>query len=141
MARITVEDSLRGENNRFALVLLAAKRTKQLLAGAPVLLEEQCTNKEVVTSLREVAAGMVRFKTEEDLERDRIAAEKKREEELARQEEESIFKPRAEFDDSDGSKSEGSGNEEDSESSVGDTGVDSSSGSGSNGTNGSGPLF
>ena len=33
MARITVEDCLDKVNNRFALVLLVAKRTKQLMKG------------------------------------------------------------------------------------------------------------
>ena len=66
MARITVEDCLKRENNRFALVLLAAKRTKQLLTGAKVLLKEQRSNKAVVTSLREIASGQVRFMTAEE---------------------------------------------------------------------------
>ena len=66
MARITVEDCLTRENNRFALVQLSAKRTKQLLSGARVLLSEQRGNKAVVTSLREIAAGQVRFMTEEE---------------------------------------------------------------------------
>ncbi len=66
MARITVEDCLTTENNRFALVQLSAKRTKQLLSGARVLLSEQRGNKAVVTSLREIAAGQVRFMTEEE---------------------------------------------------------------------------
>ena len=65
MARITVEDCLRKENNRFALVLLAAKRTKQLLKGARALIPE-AKNKPVVTSLREIADGKVRFMTEEE---------------------------------------------------------------------------
>jgi DNA-directed RNA polymerase omega subunit len=33
MARITVEDCLRQAKNRFALVILAAQRTRQLLKG------------------------------------------------------------------------------------------------------------
>ena len=67
MARITVEDCLEQESNRFALVLLAAKRTKQLLHGADPIIENKRDNKSVVTSLREIATGKVRFKTEEDL--------------------------------------------------------------------------
>lgn len=77
MARITVEDCLRRENNRFALVLLAAKRTKQLLKGAKYLLPEM-KNKPVVSALREIASGGVRFMTEEEreayLERERLRA-------------------------------------------------------------------
>jgi DNA-directed RNA polymerase subunit omega len=62
MARITVEDCLDKVHNRFALVLLVAKRTKQLMKG------DTCTapgrnNKHVVNSLREVAAGSVYFDT------------------------------------------------------------------------------
>jgi DNA-directed RNA polymerase subunit omega len=57
MARITVEDCLKKINNRFALVMLAAKRTKQLLQGAKPLVNVD--NREVVTALREIAAGKV----------------------------------------------------------------------------------
>jgi DNA-directed RNA polymerase subunit omega len=57
MARITVEDCLERVPNRFELVLLAARRAKQLLKGARPLVESD--NKEVVTSLREVAAAQV----------------------------------------------------------------------------------
>ena len=57
MARITVEDCLSIVPNRFSLVLVAAERAKQLLNGAEVLLEEGTDNKEVVSALREIAAG------------------------------------------------------------------------------------
>ena len=59
MARITVEDCLEKTPNRFELVLLAAKRAKQLLKGSRPLVETE--NKEVVTSLREIADGKVRM--------------------------------------------------------------------------------
>ena len=77
MARITVEDCLREENNRFALVQLAAKRTKQLLHGSRPVIEDPRGNKSVVTSLREIASGKVRFMNEDEL---REAEEKEREE-------------------------------------------------------------
>ena len=57
MARITVEDCLEQVPNRFSLVLVAAERTKQLLKGANPLIDNESDNKEVVTALREVAAG------------------------------------------------------------------------------------
>ena len=57
MARITVEDCLKKVENRFALVLLAAERTRQLLKGSTPLIERD--NKEGVISLREIAAGKV----------------------------------------------------------------------------------
>lgn len=66
MARITVEDCLTRENNRFALVQLASKRTKQLLGGSRALTTEAKGNKAVVTALREIAQGAVRFMTPED---------------------------------------------------------------------------
>ena len=59
MARITVEDCLQRVPNRFELVLLAARRAKQLLKGARPLVESD--NKEIVTALREVAAERVRL--------------------------------------------------------------------------------
>jgi DNA-directed RNA polymerase subunit omega len=57
MARITVEDCLNKIPNRFEMVLLGARRAKQLLKGARPLVESD--NKEVVTALREIAAGEV----------------------------------------------------------------------------------
>jgi DNA-directed RNA polymerase subunit omega len=59
MARVTVEDCLEREENRFALVVLAANRTRELMKGAEPLVRSK--NKPSVTSLREIAAGKVRF--------------------------------------------------------------------------------
>ncbi|HOJ51757.1 MAG TPA: DNA-directed RNA polymerase subunit omega [Syntrophales bacterium] len=59
MARITVEDALKEAKNRFALVLLASNRAKQLLKGAKPLV--QSNNREIVTALREIAAGKVTY--------------------------------------------------------------------------------
>ncbi len=58
MARITVEDCMEVVPNRFHLVQMAAIRTKQLKKGARALVEGD-GNKEVVTSLREIAAGYI----------------------------------------------------------------------------------
>ncbi len=70
MARITVEDCMEHVENRFELVHLAAKRTKQLVKGArPVV---KSTNKEVVTALREIAAGEVYFEKKQVLEEKEI---------------------------------------------------------------------
>ena len=52
MARVTVEDCLEELDNRFALVLLATGRTRQLMKGSRPLVENQ-KNKEPVISLRE----------------------------------------------------------------------------------------
>lgn len=60
MARVTVEDCLEQVPNRFALVLLVARRAKQLMKGAEMTLGLR-SNKFVVGALREVAAGNVKF--------------------------------------------------------------------------------
>lgn len=59
MARVTVEDCLTTCDNRFALVVLASNRTRQLMKGAPQLVPSK--NKAAVTALREIAAGKVFF--------------------------------------------------------------------------------
>jgi DNA-directed RNA polymerase subunit omega len=59
MARVTVEDCLEREENRFALVVLAAVRTRQLMKGVEPLVRSK--NKAAVTALREIAAGKVTF--------------------------------------------------------------------------------
>jgi DNA-directed RNA polymerase subunit omega len=72
MARITVEDCLRQIPNKFEFIKLASQRARQLFAGARPLLETD--NKEIVTALREIAAGKIRrramaHKVEESSER------------------------------------------------------------------------
>jgi len=60
MARVTVEDCMALLENRFALVVLATKRSRQLMAGGrPVV--ENIKNKPSVLALREIATGKVRF--------------------------------------------------------------------------------
>ncbi len=61
MARITVEDCLEtiGENKRFDLVHLTVERIRQHRHGEPYLVAGK--NKEVVMTLREVAAKKVTF--------------------------------------------------------------------------------
>jgi DNA-directed RNA polymerase subunit omega len=59
MARITVEDCTKKVPNRFHLVQMAAIRTKQLKKGATPLVQSE-ENKDVVVSLREIAAGYIK---------------------------------------------------------------------------------
>ncbi|MBK6529419.1 MAG: DNA-directed RNA polymerase subunit omega [Deltaproteobacteria bacterium] len=62
MARVTVEDCLDNEDNRFALVILASNRTRQIMKGAKVQLEaHKYKNKPAVLALREIAAGRVHY--------------------------------------------------------------------------------
>ncbi len=59
MARITVEDCLKQVESRFELVILSTRRAKMLMKGAKPLVETD--NRAIVNSLREVAAGKVKF--------------------------------------------------------------------------------
>jgi len=61
MARVTVEDCLKKINNRFALVHLAGRRVRQLRQGSKPLVITK--NRDIVTALREIAAGKVTFET------------------------------------------------------------------------------
>lgn len=65
MARVTIEDCLEQVPNRFSLIHLAFQRIKQLRSGAAPLVQSK--NKEVVVSLREIAAGKVNFPFESEL--------------------------------------------------------------------------
>ena len=67
MARITVEDCLENVANRFELVLVAADRSRGLIKkNATPLIEDYRDNKEIVTSLREIAEGIVVVKQVEE---------------------------------------------------------------------------
>ena len=57
MARITVEDCQERVDNRFLLVQMTIKRVQQFREGYEPLIESR--NKEVVTALREIAAGKI----------------------------------------------------------------------------------
>jgi DNA-directed RNA polymerase subunit omega len=59
MARVTVEDCLEHEENRFALVVLASRRARQLTKGAPALVHSK--NRPAVTALREIADQKVKY--------------------------------------------------------------------------------
>lgn len=64
MARITIEDCLEKINNRFAVVHAAAQRVRQLDKGSKRLVD--CKNNNVITALREIAAGKVTINDRED---------------------------------------------------------------------------
>lgn len=87
MARITVEDCLNKEHNRFALVQLASQRAKQLLAGAKAKINDARDNRSVVVALREIADGQVRFMTDEESRIAKEMAERERQEAHEREQE------------------------------------------------------
>ncbi|MGH8031780.1 MAG: DNA-directed RNA polymerase subunit omega [Luteimonas sp.] len=60
MARITVEDCLQVVDNRFDLVIMAAKRARQLADGVePMIDNSENDNKPTVLALREIAARRI----------------------------------------------------------------------------------
>lgn len=58
MARVTVEDCLDHVENRFELVLLAARRARQIMQGADPLVPED-NDKATVIALREIADNLI----------------------------------------------------------------------------------
>ncbi|WP_437880057.1 DNA-directed RNA polymerase subunit omega [Pseudomonas sp. LRF_L74] len=69
MARVTVEDCLDNVANRFELVMLATKRSRQLATGGKEPRVAWENDKPTVVALREIAAGLVDsdFIAQEDL--------------------------------------------------------------------------
>ncbi len=60
MARITVEDCLQVVDNRFELVMMAAKRARQLANGVePQIDNSEANDKPTVLALREIAARRI----------------------------------------------------------------------------------
>lgn len=65
MARITVEDCLKRVSNRFQLVNMASKRVRQIREGSEYLVKSP-KNEDIVIALREIAAGKITNKNEEE---------------------------------------------------------------------------
>ena len=59
MARVTVEDCLDKVQNRFELVLVAAKRAHQLNSGGLRSTRDVAKDKPTVLALREIEAGLI----------------------------------------------------------------------------------
>ena len=74
MARLTVEDCLPYIDNRFDLVLTAARRARQLAMGGQALVEED-NDKTTVVALREIAAGAMTPEVLDEIEAKERAAE------------------------------------------------------------------
>ena len=79
MARVTVEDCLDNVDNRFELVLVAAKRARQIAMGAQPMLQEE-NDKPTVLALREIADNLVNAEILKEVEP--VAAEEELLEEL-----------------------------------------------------------
>ena len=61
MARVTVEDCLDNVDNRFELVMLATKRSRQLATGGKEPKVAWENDKPTVVALREIASGLVDY--------------------------------------------------------------------------------
>ena len=59
MARITVEECLDKVDNRFELVLVAAKRPRQIATGGKDPMVQEESDKPTVIALREIEEGMI----------------------------------------------------------------------------------
>lgn len=66
MARVTVEDCLKNVKNRFELVIIAAKRARQLMRGKEARVEWD-NDKATVVALREIAEGHTDFDRQEEV--------------------------------------------------------------------------
>ncbi len=67
MARITVEDCLEHVENRFDLVLLAARRARQISQGADPLVPAE-NDKPTVIALREIAENLINDSSMDEME-------------------------------------------------------------------------
>ena len=65
MARVTVEDCVERVPNRFELVMLAAKRSREISSGSQITLDRD-NDKNPVVALREIAEEMVPLDTLRD---------------------------------------------------------------------------
>ncbi len=65
MARITIEDCLKRVKNRFLLVNMVAKRVRQIREGSEYLVSSP-KNEDIVVSMREIAAGKITIKEDEE---------------------------------------------------------------------------
>ena len=59
MARITVEDCLENVDNRFDLVMVSSKRSRQIQTGGKDPLVSVDNDKPTVLALREIAEGLI----------------------------------------------------------------------------------
>lgn len=59
MARVTVQDAVEKIGNRFDLILVAARRARQLQTGGKEPLVARENDKETVIALREIEEGLI----------------------------------------------------------------------------------
>ncbi|UDG79429.1 DNA-directed RNA polymerase subunit omega [Candidatus Ecksteinia adelgidicola] len=62
MARVTVQDAVEKIGNRFDLVLVAARRARQIQTGSQNILVSEENDKHTVIALREIETGLITLK-------------------------------------------------------------------------------
>ncbi|MFI3245620.1 MAG: DNA-directed RNA polymerase subunit omega [Ferrimonas sp.] len=79
MARVTVEDAVNQIGNRFDLILVAARRARQLSVDGKEALVDEENDKSTVIALREIEQGLISANSldeqERQAEREKEAAE------------------------------------------------------------------
>lgn len=75
MARVTVEDAVNKIGNRFDLILVAARRARQLSTDGREALVEPENDKPTVIALREIEQGLINTTRLEEIERQQQAQE------------------------------------------------------------------
>lgn len=70
MARVTVEDAVDKIGNRFDLILVAARRARQIATGGKDPMVEAENDKPTVIALREIEKGLVTSDSLDSLERE-----------------------------------------------------------------------
>lgn len=83
MARITVEDALEKVSTRYELIILAAKRARQLATGGRRATLDWEDDKATIMALREIEAGTVTVDNINDLKVDIADLEQEFSEELS----------------------------------------------------------
>ena len=84
MARVTIEDCLENVENRFELVLLAARRARQISEGADALVEID-NDKPTVLALREIADNLISMESMDAMDTKRELEEIASDDELAKE--------------------------------------------------------
>lgn len=84
MARVTIEDCLENVENRFELVLLAARRARQISQGADPLVDVD-NDKPTVIALREIADNLISMDSMDAMDTKRELEEIASDEELAKE--------------------------------------------------------
>ncbi|MFH4893781.1 DNA-directed RNA polymerase subunit omega [Vibrio diabolicus] len=69
MARVTVQDAVEKVGNRFDLVLIAARRARQMQTGGKDALVPEENDKPTVIALREIEEGLITKEVLDALER------------------------------------------------------------------------